>query len=1204
MSDIHSKTQKSKLKGQSEEVQKSQTALDEEAILKFWQEEDIFKKSLSRREGMGEYVFYDGPPFATGLPHYGHILPGTVKDVIPRYYTMKGYHVVRKWGWDCHGLPIENIIEKNLNLNSRKEIIDYGIANFNTAAQAQVLAYKDSWEKIIPRTGRWVDMEDHYKTMDPLYTESCWWAFKELDKKGLVYKGYKPMHLCPRCETTLSNNEVAEGYADITDISVTAKFELQDEPGTYLLAWTTTPWTLPGNTAIAVGPEVIYVKVAVMREDTREQYILAQSRLEEVMQQAGIPEWEELSVLGSDALVGKSYIPPFDYFYTDTSIEHHENGWKVYEADFVNDESGTGIAHEAPAFGADDYYLAQKQNIPMVHHVTTSGQFVPEVVDFAGMLVKSKEDHQSADIAVIKYLAHRGLLFSKEKIVHSYPHCWRCDTPLLNYATSSWFIATTKLREKMLAENSAMHWVPEHIGHKRFHNWIANNVDWAVSRSRFWGAPLPVWENQTTGEYEILGSIHEIQEKLRSNNHFIVIPHGESVADSTNLVSLEVGAEADRLSERGKDEVLDTSKRISHMLGEHKRKAIDVIAHSPYNCTKQTALMLENALSVKEVREDNRLRKRYLGDDLSGTSEQEFKEAVKQAGISQEGYDAVLEGGEYYREAKKRITEVIYELDEQYENATILLITHPDMIHLAQAGVEGVANEQLAKYREEQKAKAGKEEIYYLDFAPIPHNNEFELDLHRPYLDAVSYKNEKGEPYKLIGEVFDCWYESGSMPYASKYYQGENTPESRIDNFAYPADFICEAIDQTRGWFYSLLALGVGLFEKSPMKNVIVTGFVMAEDGKKMSKKLQNYPELDLVFDRYGADALRYFLLNSPVLRGESVNLSEKDIDEVNKKIVIRLKNTLSFFQIYRDDNIDFTHSPFDSPHPLDRWILSRLEEVLEQATRGLDAYELDRACAPFYDFVEDFSNWYIRRSRSRFKGKDREDIANAQRTTYFVLKEFSKIIAPFMPFTAEYIFRELREAGENESVHLELWPTTRGISYESIAVMARVRELVSRGLEARVSAGLKVRQPLASATLRDELYNADEGTMLSDVINEALMQSIREELNVKAIHFDKNTNVPVVLDSELTPELQEEGDFREFVRHIQNMRKDKNCSPKDKIYLHLQMDESGERMVKRYFSELEDIAGVSGVDFVDTLDGDTQYANELAFRAEMVVLE
>jgi isoleucyl-tRNA synthetase len=478
----------------AEPVKKSTIAQREEATLAFWQTNKVFEQSVNKEAPQGEFRFYDGPPFATGDPHFGHILAGTIKDVLPRYKTMQGYRVPRRWGWDCHGLPIENLVEKELGLETKKAIEDYGIAKFNEKARASVLTYEHVWKEIIPRTGRWIDMDHPYKTMDPSYTEAVWWSFKQLHEKGLVEQGFKSMHLCPRCETTLSNFEVNQGYKDITDISVYVKFELVDEPGTYLLAWTTTPWTLPGNAGAAVKADATYVKA---KKDGAN-YILLENLAEKVLKDA----YEVVSKMFGKDLVGKKYKSLFTYYQPEG---------KVYAADFVSTEDGTGIVHIAPAFGEDDYQLSLKENIPFIQHVGTDGHFKPEVKDFAGLAVKPKDDHQSTDILVIKYLAGQGLLFAKEKIVHSYPHCWRCDTPLLNYATSSWFVAVEKIKPTLLETAQAINWSPAHIKEGRWGQWLSGARDWSISRQRFWANTIPVWRCGKCKKEVVVGSIDELK---------------------------------------------------------------------------------------------------------------------------------------------------------------------------------------------------------------------------------------------------------------------------------------------------------------------------------------------------------------------------------------------------------------------------------------------------------------------------------------------------------------------------------------------------------------------------------------------------------------------------------------------------------------------------------------------------------------------
>ena len=1166
----------------------SRTAQDEKKILEMWSENNIFQRSIDEREGAEEFVFYDGPPFATGTPHYGHILPGTIKDVIPRYQTMRGKQVKRNWGWDCHGLPIENIIEKELGLNSRKEIIEFGVDKFNALCREAVFRYKDHWEEVIPRTGRWVDMQSHYKSMDPSYTESIWWSFKELHEKGLIYKGFKAMHLCPRCETTLSNNEVADGYKDIKDLSVTVKFELVDEPGVYLLAWTTTPWTLPGNVAIAVGPGIDYVQVSATKDGNTDQYILARARVDDVFSHAGYDhqDYEIVKTLTVQDLVGLSYKPPYDYYVNNIEIENHENGWKVVEADFITDESGTGIAHEAPAFGADDLVLGKELGLPFVQHVNGAGEFEEAVTDFAGKEVKDRDDHMSSDILIIKDLAAKGLLFSKEKIEHSYPHCWRCDTPLLNYATDSWFVKKTDhIRKRMVEENKTVNWVPDHLGHKRFANWIDSNIDWAISRSRFWGAPLPIWENQTTGEFEVMGSLEDLKKKTRSTNNLIIIRHGESESNKQNIISGTSGTDIDVLSEKGERQVKEATSAIETILKDEALNAraigLDKIFVSPFNRTKQTARVLADHFGVSEdqIIEDKRLREIDFGE-LDGKTRQEYLDYV---GINtdHENVSLTLPGGESIDDVKNRMMSAISEIDAEHEGQNILIVTHWTPYWATFAGVHGLDDAGTVALRvnwgDVHNAKPR-----LLPYAPFPHNDKWELDFHKPFIDHVGWRNEKGEEYKVIGDVFDCWYESGSMPYASKHYPFDN------GDLRYPAQFISEGVDQTRGWFNSLLTLGVSIFDRSPFQNVVVHGVVLAEDGRKMSKSLKNYPPIEHVLNTYGADAMRYFLLSSSAMRGESIPFIEKSIDEINKKIVMRIKNVLSFYELYRHETEHDYISAFESRNVLDQWILARLSETLDITTNNLEEYKLDAACAPHLDLVNDISTWYIRRSRDRYKGEDESDKRSALATTECVLRELSKMIAPFMPFLADHIWQAIKQDGDADSVHLEKWSESFAVSDPTVLeIMATTRDLVSKALEARVRSGIKVRQPLATASLA------------SNELPEQYRVIIEDELNVKSVIFNTQQSEDVVLDTELTPELNQEGLFREVLRSVQSLRKKAGLQPSDIVDLTIDAPEEIMSALQTYASELTSVAGIRNV-IQETLDSDEIKANGYMFKAEV----
>ncbi|MDB5237947.1 MAG: Isoleucyl-tRNA synthetase, isoleucyl-tRNA synthetase [Candidatus Kaiserbacteria bacterium] len=892
-------------------------------MLAFWNENDIFNKSVDRDAPKGDYVFYDGPPFATGLPHYGHIVASVIKDVVPRYWTMRGYRVPRVWGWDCHGLPIENIVEKELGFKHKKDIKEYGIAKFNERCREQVLTYAHEWEKIIPRIGRWADMKNAYRTMDKPFMESVWWVFKQIYDKGLVYEDYRSMHICPRCETTLSQTEVSEGYKDVKDISVTVKFELVDEPGTYLLAWTTTPWTLPGNVAIAVGADVEYVTAE--REGVR--YIVAKDRVEHVFD--GQPFTIVATQKGSE-LVGKKYTPPFDYYINDTTLKNRENGWKVYAADFVTAESGTGIAHEAPAFGADDWELLKQVNLPFVQHVNMDGTMKPEVTDFAGLEAKPKSDDDKVrlgtDIAVLKYLQDHSTFFSKENITHSYPHCWRCDTPLLNYATSSWFVSVTKLKTDLLSHAKSINWSPEHIKEGRFGKWLEGARDWGISRQRFWASVIPIWVCEKCKEKKVFGSASELEEA--------------------------------------------SGKKID--------------------------------------------------------------------------------------------------------------------------------------------------------------------DLHKHVIDLVTVPCACGGTMKRVPDVLDTWFDSGSMPYGSQHYPFEN--KEKFDA-AFPAQFIAEGQDQTRAWFYYLHVLGGALFNKNAFQNVIVNGIVLAEDGKKMSKRLQNYPDPMEVVERHGADALRMYLLSSPVMQAENLSFSERGVDEMAKKNLGRLNNVLSFYKLYEDS----TPRDWQSEHVLDVWIVARLDSVIKEVTDAFEKYQLDSATRPISGFIDDLSVWYLRRSRDRFK-EDGVDKKAALATIRFVLHRLALVMAPSAPFFAEYLFQAVKEGEDEESVHLAMWPEVSrkagmwaklfgGDDGRSVLeMMESARDIVTQALEARDKAGIKVRQPLASLSI--------PGTSR---LSEALRSIIADEVNVKIV-------VPhgegVVLDVTLTEALREDGMLRDVVREIQAFRKEQDLKP------------------------------------------------------------
>ncbi len=1136
--------------------EKSATAKREEETLKFWQEKKIFGRSVEKpadKEPVGDFVFYDGPPFATGLPHYGHLLASTIKDVVPRYQTMRGKRVLRRWGWDCHGLPIENLVEKELGLKTKRDIETLGINNFNQKARESVFRYAAEWQKTIPRLGRFVDMNQPYRTMDASYTESVWRVFKTLYDKGLVYEGYKSMHLCPRCGTTLANFEVNQGYKDITDLSVCVKFELVNPPSpkatdgqvnrTYLLAWTTTPWTLPGNAALAVNPNTNYVRIKTnlsvgKASNTNENLILAKDRLGEVLKDK---EFEIVEEFTGEKLIGKKYKPLFDYYLTES---------QVYGADFVTIEEGTGIVHIAPAFGEDDMRLGEEKNLPFIQHVDAEGKMKPEVKDFAGLEVKPKDDpstgsgqdHQRTDIEIVKWLAHHGQLFEKKKIVHSYPHCWRCDTPLLNYAANSWFVKVTDLKEKMVAHNRTVNWVPEHIKEGRFGKWLEGARDWAVSRARFWGTPLPVWR-KASGEVVVIGSLAELKKYTKkSGNKYFVMRHGES---ENNVLGINncLPDKQYGLTERGRNMVKEMVNSASD------KEKPDIIFCSPLLRTKETALLVAEGFGIpkENVQEDARLIEFQSGV----FNERPYDDLHKFYETKLDHFTKTPPGGENFGDLYRRVAEFLYETESRFQNKKILIVSHGDPATMMGAVAEGLSPEktmdffghsyfQIAQFRE-------------LPFVPLPHNADFELDFHRPHIDEIELVDESGEKLTRVPEVFDVWFDSGSMPYGQAHYPFENK-EWFEKNF--PADFIGEGLDQTRGWFYLLLVLSTALFDKPAFQSVIVNGLVLAEDGQKMSKRLNNYPEIEPTLDKYGADALRFYFLLSPLMRGDDLNFSEKNLGEVLRRVILRLENVLAFYELYRGEEPARTllKMPQGESLPvLDQWILARLNETAEQVTAGLNNYKLDEAARPLDDFIDDLSTWYLRRSRERFKSEDETERLAVITTTRFVLQELAKLLAPFTPFIAEKIWQVVRTSDDVDSVHLAAWPVVPRVTLKDpepkgdpwgniLTAMSETRRLVSLALEARTKAGIKVRQPLQQVKTQ-----RSKGKLSPE-----FLELIKDEVNVKEVIFTDKIEGEVALDTTITPELKAEGERRELVRLIQDLRKEQGLKPTDPISLTL----------------------------------------------------
>ena len=927
----------------NQEVQKTPAALAEEALLALWDKEKTFEKSVASRKGGKLFSFYDGPPFANGKPHWGGLMTSVLKDAVPRYKTMRGYYVPRRFGWDCHGLPPEMLAEKELGVSGKKAIQEYGVAKFNNYCRQSVLRFTDVWHHYVRRIGRWVDFEDDYRTMDPSYTESVLWAFKELYNKGLVYEGERVVPYSYGAQTALSNFETRQddSYRDREDITATVKFRLAD--GRYLLGWTTTPWTLPSNLLLAVGSEIDYVEV----EADGQKFVLAEAALERY------PELDDAEVvrrMKGNKLVGMTYEPLFDYF------KDAPAAFRVVNAEFVNTEEGTGVVHIAPGHGEDDYWLGKREGVPIISPVDDDGRYTKDVPDYDGRLVFDANNEIVAD------LDKQKKLFKSALYTHKYPHCWRTDVPLIYRAMSAWFVDVPKIKEQMLKANQEIGWYPENVRDGAFGNWLAGAREWNISRKRFWGAPIPVWKTDD-GELIVVGSMKELKEM-----------------------------------------------------------AVD-----------------------------------------------------------------------------------------------------PDKV----------------------------------------------VDFHRPHIDEVVLKTKDGRLAHRVEDVFDCWFESGSMPFAQMHYPFEN---KKLFEEGFPADFITEYIGQTRGWFYTLHVMAVALFGKPAFKFNVAHGIILGNDGRKMSKHLGNYPELDSTFDTIGADAVRFYLLGSSLFSGETAPFDDKALVEAQRNVIQRLRNVASFFSMYAEVDKWKPGKELERPQAqnvLDTWMLARLDEATTLITAYADAYEMPKAMKAYVELLDDTSNWFVRRSRRRFwKSEDDGDKAQAYATLYYTIVRLCQLLAPWAPFVADDVWRKATKgSGLPKSVHLTDWPEVRPVDAKVLADMQEVRDVITEGLSQRAEAKVKVRQPLASVTVPD--------------LPEVYRDILAEELNVKEVKFGGKA---VKLDTELTDDLKAEGAMRDLVRHVQNLRKTAGLNVDDRIVLHI---ESADALVQRAVSE-----------FADTIKQET-LAVELASEAQ-----
>ncbi len=1007
-------------------------------ILDFWKEDDTFRKSLAKNAGRDRYTFYDGPPFATGLPHYGHLLAGTIKDIVPRYQTMRGRYVERRFGWDTHGLPIEALAQEALGVAGAPEIKKLGVDRFNEQCRSMVLKYVSEWRQTVTRMGRWVDFDNDYKTMNPEFMETIWWVFKQLWNQGRVYKSHRIMPYSWKLSTPLSNFEAGSNYKDVQDPAVTVRTRLLDSLGKmdgldgtiYLLVWTTTPWTLPENLAMCVGAAIDYVAVRDLTDDARPIYVMAKARLAHIFRKP--EQYEVVKELKGAEMKGWRYEPIFPYF----ADKAAEGAFVVLNDDYVTTDDGVGIVHIAPAYGEDDFRVCREAGMTaFVDPLDDACAFTDEIPEYKGRFCKD------CDKDLIKALKASGKLVHQATIVHSYPFCDRTDTPLIYRAIDAWYVKVEDLHERLAKNNSVVHWTPDYVGEKRFGNWLSEARDWNISRNRFWGSCIPVWINDE---------------------------------DPDDMIC--VG-------------------------------------------------------SVKEL------------EELSGV----------------------------------KVT-----------------------------------------------------------------------DLHKHFVDKVVIRKD-GKTYHRTPEVLDCWFESGSMPYAQQHYMGEGD----VSRF-FPADFIAEGLDQTRGWFYTLMVLGTCLFDRSPYRNVIVNGLVLAEDGKKMSKRLKNYPDPNLMLDTYGADAIRLYMIYSPVVRAESLKFSERGVRQLMRDLLIPWWNAYSFFVTYA--NVDgFSEAKVlfpTSKNVLDRWIVSSMETLIHDVTAAMDAYDLQKSVRPFVRFVEDLTNWYIRRSRRRFwKSQNDADKLDAYRTLRYVLVQLSKVAAPFTPFIAEEIYRNLKGEDDPGSVHLCDFPTANAAARDLDLErrMADVQTVVELGRRLRADNDLKVRQPLAAIRIAGGDVKGLED-LIEDELNIKSVSIIADETELCEVSYKANFKtlgpkcgprmkavaaaiaggavrsfpatvegvevsaddvavlrrpkaglvvaasgvVVVGIETALTPELILEGDAREFVSHVQAMRKEADFEVTQRIALAVETDDAMKKALEIHaeYVKNETLAleldvgaagsGVAGADAVD----------------------
>ncbi len=1089
-------------------------------MLAFWEDNDVFRKSMHQHEGRKPFVFFEGPPTANGNPGIHHVIARVFKDLISRYKTMRGHFVLRKGGWDTHGLPVEIQVEKELGFKSKKDIEAYGIAAYNAKCRQSVWKFKEEWERFTRRIGYWVDLQNPYVTYENPYIESLWNIIGRIWDKKLLYQAHRVVPFCTRCGTPLSSHEVAQGYKTVTDNSVYLKFKVKSSKlklpkNSFILAWTTTPWTLPGNVALAVGRDINYVLATSSGGD--EHYIIAADLANKVL---GAPLAIERQFTGRE-LIGTSYQPLFA-----VKALKKPKSYKVYEADFVSTTDGTGVVHTAVMYGEDDYQLGTKLGLVKQHTVDEQGKFFGVSKELDGAYVKAV----STEAIILDKLKADNALLTTAPFEHEYPFCWRCDTPLLYYAKDSWFIRMSAINAQLLANNDTINWVPEHLKDGRFGQWLREGKDWAFSRERYWGTPLPIWQardkkGKGTGQCLVAHSMEDL-DTYRGDKpaHFWVMRHGEARKNVDHII--DQGELESPLTDVGREQVISAARALKKQLSSARTKLTAVIS-SPIQRTLETAEIAAQELGIKTIVTDERLREIKLGPTLAGCHDGKYHELYP---TYESKFTQQPPGGESLADLRTRMWQMLTELNTKYSGKDVLLVSHEYPIWMMTDAANAWNREQSIT----EKQKRGNDFIGFasveqLVVRNLPRDPAGMLDLHRPFIDDIvlKYPDSSAKLYR-VPEIADVWFDSGAMPYAQWHWPFEN---EKVFQQQFPADFISEAIDQTRGWFYTLLAVSTLLGDGAPYKNVLSLGHILDEKGQKMSKSKGNIVMPDDVFSAVGIDATRWYFytVNAP---GDTKNFSMKEVRERLTGFMMTLNNCLRFYELYRaqHDTIHPEFSSESSSNLLDKWIVSRLREVTVLATARLDTYDITVAARELERFVvDDFSQWWLRRSRKR---------SDALPLLRHILRSLSLLLAPFIPYTAEELWQKLKSEGDPLSVHLADWPATgdkTAIDVQLHQQMMQVREYISAGLAARKENQIKVRQPLQSVTVPGKKLHND----LEDLI--------RDELNVKEVKYEPGA--AIMLDVHIGTQLRAEGFAREVMRTVQDMRKELGCQVTDRVY-------------------------------------------------------